>query len=105
MGKCDCVQYSVLLYAMSAAVALLLLLVVFMAVCKSKASHSRKPHPQVPIYEEMVGVNSPIQKTFQSHLEEMGSGEYKNCSRKKSNPENHYESPRRVPHPMSEPLK
>ncbi|XP_020556249.1 uncharacterized protein LOC105353906 isoform X3 [Oryzias latipes] len=104
-GECGCLQYSILLYAMSAAVALLLLHIIVVAVCKSKAKHSGKSHPQVPIYEEMVGVNSPSQKTFQSHLEEMGGGEYRNCSMKKTIPENHYESPKGILIPQNERLK
>ncbi|XP_034458468.1 cd7 antigen-like [Hippoglossus hippoglossus] len=93
---CGCSSYSTLLYALSSAVAvllLLLLLIGFLAIHKGKARRSVKARPQVPIYEEMTGVKPLARKVAPHHLEEMESSEYRNCSVKKLCPENHYESP------------
>ncbi|KAL7405347.1 hypothetical protein ABVT39_027583 [Epinephelus coioides] len=95
-GQCGCSNYSTLLYALSAAVAVLLLLLLFgfVVIYKGKARRSVKSHPQAPIYEEMTGVKPVCRKLAPHHLEEMESSEYRNCSVKKSCPENHYESPK-----------
>ncbi|XP_073325011.1 cd7 antigen-like [Pagrus major] len=96
-GQCSCSSYSSLLYALSAAVAtlLLFLLLVFVVMCKGKSRRSVKSHPQAPIYEEMAGVRSASRKLVPLHLEEMESSEYRNCPVKKSCPDNYYESPRK----------
>nr|XP_019939512.1 PREDICTED: uncharacterized protein LOC109627433 [Paralichthys olivaceus] len=94
-GNCGCSSYSTMLYALSSAVAvlLLILLIGFVVIYKGKARRSVKPRPQAPIYEEMAGVQLLARKLAPHHLEEMESSEYRNCSVKKSCPENHYESP------------
>lgn len=93
-GQCGCSNYSTLLYALSSAVAILLLLLLgFVVVYKGKAHRSVKSHPQAPIYEEMTGLQHVSQKLAPHHLEEMESSEYRNCPVKKSCPENHYEIP------------
>ncbi|XP_068448223.1 cd7 antigen-like [Clinocottus analis] len=89
-GQCGCFNYSILLYALSSAVVILLiLLLTFVALYKSKARRSVKS-PQAPIYEEMTGASG---KRRPRHLEETNLSEYTNCHVKKSCPENHYESP------------
>ncbi|XP_049428425.1 cd7 antigen-like [Epinephelus fuscoguttatus] len=95
-GQCGCSNYSTLLYALSAAVAVLLFLLLFgfVVIYKGKARRSVKSHPQAPIYEEMTGVKPVCRKLAPHHLEEMESSEYRNCPVKKSCPENHYESPK-----------
>ncbi|GLD66302.1 uncharacterized protein AKAME5_001770600 [Lates japonicus] len=93
-GQCGCSSYSTLLYALSSAVAILLLLVLigFVVMYKGKARRVES-HPQVPIYEEMAGVQPLSRKLGPRHREEMEPSEYTNCVVKKSCPENHYESP------------
>lgn len=91
-GQCGCSSSSTLLYVLTLAVAVLFLLgLVGIYLCKAR--RSVRSHPQAPIYEEMVGVQPSRRKLAPSHLEDMES-EYRNCSVKKSCPENHYESPR-----------
>ncbi|XP_071361621.1 cd7 antigen-like [Trachinotus anak] len=94
-GDCGCSSYSTLLYALSAAVAILLFIVLigFVLVYQSKARRGVKSHPPAPIYEEMAGVKPPNRKLLSHHLEEIESSEYRNCPVKKSSPENQYESP------------
>ncbi|XP_041838267.1 uncharacterized protein LOC121637957 [Melanotaenia boesemani] len=95
-GQCGCSnssssnQHTTVLYALSSAVGILLLILVGILLANCKARRSVKSSPQAPIYEEMVG--SPSQKLAPLHLEDADS-EYRNCSVKKSCPENHYESP------------
>ncbi|KAM4584434.1 cd7 antigen-like [Odontesthes bonariensis] len=89
-------SYPTLLYALSSAVGVLLLVLLvlgFVVLFKGKANRSVKSHPQAPIYEEMVGMPSQSRKLASCHLEEVESTEYRNCSVKKSCPENYYESP------------
>ncbi|CAJ1053593.1 cd7 antigen-like [Xyrichtys novacula] len=99
--QCGCSGYSTLLYALSAAVAILLLLLFIKCVlsCKGKTNRRDKSHPQIPIYEEMTGVKSESRKLAPHHLEEMDSSEYKNCDLKRSCPENYYEHPTGSLHP------
>lgn len=94
--QCGCSSYSSLLYALSSAVAvlLLLLLVGFVLFYKGKARRSVKSHPQAPIYEEMTGMQPVNRKAASHRLEEMESSEYRNCPVTKSCPENYYESPK-----------
>lgn len=102
-GQCGCSNYSTLLYALSSAVAVLLLLLFgFVVIYKGKARRSVKSHPQAPIYEEMTGMQPVSRKLPPCHLEEMESSEYRNCPVKKSCPENHYESPSGALKPRSE---
>ncbi|KAM4750314.1 cd7 antigen-like [Anableps anableps] len=94
--KCGCSSNPTLLYALSGAVGvlfLLLLVVGCVAVFKGKAQKSAKSHSQPPIYEEMIGVQSPTRKLASLRLEEVESSEYKNCPVKKASSGNHYESP------------
>nr|XP_020502982.1 uncharacterized protein LOC109994140 [Labrus bergylta] len=103
-AECGCSGYSTLLYALSAAVAVLLLLV-FLIGCvvfhRGKARRSVKSHPQVPIYEEMAGVHADSQKLAPYHLEETSSSENKIGHMKRSCPENHYERPSGCPRRVS----
>ncbi|XP_037620262.1 cd7 antigen-like [Sebastes umbrosus] len=106
-GQCGCANYSTLLYALSAAVAVLFLLLLlgFVVMYKGKARRSVKSHPQAPIYEEMTGLKPDSRKLAACHLEEMESSEYRNCSAKKTCPENHYESPSGALRPWSQSQK
>ncbi|XP_034059227.1 uncharacterized protein LOC117537924 isoform X2 [Gymnodraco acuticeps] len=99
-GQCGCSRYSILLYALSSAVVVLLFLLLlgFVVISKSKARRSVRSHPQAPIYEEMTG----SRKQAPRNLEEMEPSEYTNCSVKKSCPQNHYESPRGTLCPRTE---
>ncbi|KAM7009475.1 cd7 antigen-like [Tautogolabrus adspersus] len=103
-AECGCSGYSTLLYAVSAAVAVLLFLV-FLVGCvvfhQGKARRSVKSHPQAPIYEEMAGVHAESHKLAPYHLEEMGSSENKSSHVKRSCPENHYERPSGGPRRVS----
>ncbi|KAF1395079.1 hypothetical protein PFLUV_G00007830 [Perca fluviatilis] len=102
-GQCGCSSYSTLLYALSSAVVVLLLLILgFVVIYKGKASRSVKSHPQAPIYEEMTGLQPVSRKLAPRHLEETESSEYRNCSVKRSGTENHYESPIGALSPRSE---
>uniref|UniRef100_A0A8D0DHM0 Ig-like domain-containing protein n=1 Tax=Sander lucioperca TaxID=283035 RepID=A0A8D0DHM0_SANLU len=101
-GQCGCSNYSTLLYALSSAVAILLLILGFVVIYKGKAHRSVKSHPQAPIYEEMTGLQPVSRKLAPRHLEETESSEYRNCSVKKSYTENHYESPIGALSPRSE---
>ncbi|AWP05820.1 Hypothetical protein SMAX5B_007499 [Scophthalmus maximus] len=96
-GHCGCSSYSTLLYALSSAVALLLLLLAvvgFVLIYQGKARRrSVKSRPQAPIYEEMAGVQPLGRKVAPRHLEETEASEYRNCLVKKSCNENQYESP------------
>lgn len=101
-GQCGCSGYSSLLYALSAAVAVLLLLLLFMGcvlLCRGKARKGVKSHPQAPIYEDMAGVKTESRKLAPHLLDDMDSSEYKNCHVKKSCPENYYERPSGSLHP------
>ncbi|XP_034044154.1 cd7 antigen-like isoform X2 [Thalassophryne amazonica] len=92
-GPCSCSRYSFLLYVLSAAVAILfVLLVVLVLICRAKGRHTGKAHVQAPIYEEMSGVQ-PLRSKLVSHLEETDGSVYRNCSVKKPCLENHYETP------------
>uniref|UniRef100_A0A3B3YKP0 Ig-like domain-containing protein n=1 Tax=Poecilia mexicana TaxID=48701 RepID=A0A3B3YKP0_9TELE len=94
--RCGCSSYPTLLYALSGAVGvlfLLLLLVGCVAAWKGKTRQGAKSRSQAPIYEEMIGVQSPSRKLPAHRLEEVESTEYKNCSLKRASPGNHYESP------------
>ncbi|XP_034756132.1 cd7 antigen-like isoform X1 [Etheostoma cragini] len=104
-GQCGCSNYSTLLYALSAVVVFLLLLLIlgFVVIQKGKARRSVKSHPPAPIYEEMTGVPPVSRKLPPRHLEETESSEYRNCSVKRSCTENHYESPIGALIPKSEP--
>ncbi|TNN71021.1 hypothetical protein EYF80_018837 [Liparis tanakae] len=104
-GQCGCSDYSTLLYALSSAVALLILLLAFLAIYKVKARRGVKSHPQAPIYEEMTAARPASRKLQPRHLEETDSSEYTNCHLKKSCPENHYESHGEAPGARSEALK
>ncbi|XP_061882966.1 uncharacterized protein LOC133634038 [Entelurus aequoreus] len=88
-GQCSSSGYTTLLYALSSSVVVLLLLLATLLLCQKKACGS-KQHPQVPIYEEMVGVQTPTDKLDPLHLEEPSV--YRNCRGKKSCPENEYET-------------
>ncbi|XP_041640609.1 cd7 antigen-like [Cheilinus undulatus] len=94
-GECGCSSYSSLLYVLSAAVAVLFffLLIGCVVFHRGRARRSVKSHPQVPIYEDMAGVQADVRKLAPYHLEEIDSSEYKNCSMKRSCPENYYERP------------
>ncbi|KAM9857391.1 cd7 antigen-like [Aulostomus maculatus] len=91
-GQCGCSSYSTLLYALTSAVVILFLLLGLVLIYQN-LRHSGRSHPQAPIYEEMTGVLPLKQKLGPRHLEETESSEYFNCHKKKSCPENHYESP------------
>ncbi|MEQ2172642.1 hypothetical protein GOODEAATRI_023178 [Goodea atripinnis] len=60
---------------------------------QGKASQRPKSQSQAPIYEEMIGVQSPSRKLATLRLEEVESSEYKNCPVKKASSGNRYESP------------
>nr|XP_046266774.1 cd7 antigen-like [Scatophagus argus]XP_046266781.1 cd7 antigen-like [Scatophagus argus]XP_046266792.1 cd7 antigen-like [Scatophagus argus] len=92
-GQCGCSNYSTLLYALSSAVAVLLILLILVVIYRGKSRRSGKSRSQAPIYEEMAGVQTARGKLASQHLEEMQFSEYRNCPVKKSCPENHYESP------------
>ncbi|XP_070779249.1 cd7 antigen-like [Enoplosus armatus] len=104
-GQCGCSNYSTLLYALSSAVAVLLLFLGFVVIYQGKARRRVKSHPQSPIYEEMTGVQPVSRKLASRHLEEMECSEYRNCHVKKSCPENHYESPSGALFPRGESQK
>ncbi|CAL8328791.1 unnamed protein product [Lota lota] len=96
-GQCTCSSYSTLLYALFAAVAVMLLLLM-LVIYWVRGRIQVKPQAQVPIYEEMVGVRPPKPKqgprglgTF--HLEEADVSDYSNSLVVKPRAENHYESP------------
>ncbi|XP_032418752.1 cd7 antigen-like [Xiphophorus hellerii] len=87
--RCGCSSYPTLLYALSGAAGilfLLLLLVGCVVARKGKTRQDIKTHSQAPIYEEMIGMQSPSRKLTES-------SEYKNCPVKRASPGNHYESP------------
>ncbi|XP_029360278.1 cd7 antigen-like isoform X2 [Echeneis naucrates] len=92
---CGCSNYVTLLYVLSAVVIVFIILggFVIYKTHLGKARRSVKSHPQAPIYEEMVGVQSPRQKVASHILEEMETSEYRNCPAKRPSSENHYESP------------
>ncbi|XP_071768998.1 cd7 antigen-like [Centroberyx gerrardi] len=91
-GQCGCSSYTTLLYALSSAVAVLLILLVGTVVLyRGKGHRSVKPQPQAPIYEEMVGVQPLGRKLAPRHLEETDASAYSNCL-VKSRPENLYDS-------------
>ncbi|XP_029993474.1 cd7 antigen-like [Sphaeramia orbicularis] len=101
-GPCECTSYSALIYALSSSVAVLfILLLVLVIIHRGKRRRAVKSPPQAPIYEEMSMVQPPSRKLAPCQLAEMES-EYRNCSVKKSCPENHYESPRGPPGPRDE---
>ncbi|XP_063324690.1 uncharacterized protein LOC134628625 isoform X1 [Pelmatolapia mariae] len=90
---CGCSSYSSLLYVLSSAVGVLLLLLLLTGcvLCKGKARHNAKSHSPAPIYEEM---KSPSQKEAPLRLKDMGCSEYRDSPVKRSSSENHYETPR-----------
>ncbi|KAK0139641.1 hypothetical protein N1851_023465 [Merluccius polli] len=95
--QCNCSTYTTLLYALSAA-AVLMMLLMAVVICWIQASARVKPQAPVPVYEEMVGVRPPKPKlgrcglgTF--HLEEGEVGEYSDTPVAKHRAENHYDSP------------
>uniref|UniRef100_A0A3Q3ANB9 Uncharacterized LOC108245303 n=1 Tax=Kryptolebias marmoratus TaxID=37003 RepID=A0A3Q3ANB9_KRYMA len=89
--RCGCSSYDTLLYALSGAVGLLLVLLVgFIVKFKVKVRRSANSQPPQPIYEEMVGVQSPSQKMAPLRLEDV---DYKHVAMKRSSSENHYERP------------
>ncbi|XP_053184789.1 cd7 antigen-like [Scomber japonicus] len=92
--ECSCSSSSTLLYALSSAVVVLLLAIVFLGISLYKVRPSVKPTRQAPIYEEMTGFKALKngQKLAPNHLEDTVSV-YNNTSVKKSCLENHYESP------------
>ncbi|TKS67989.1 Trinucleotide repeat-containing gene 6C protein [Collichthys lucidus] len=92
-GQCGCSSYSTLLYALSSAVAVLVLLLGCLLIYKGKSRRSVQSHPQAPIYEDMTKVKASSQKLAPHPLEETECSEYTNCRVKKPCPENHYESP------------
>ncbi|MEQ2248728.1 hypothetical protein ILYODFUR_021909 [Ilyodon furcidens] len=94
--RCGCSTYPTLIYALTGAVGVLLLLLILVGcvvVFKGKASQRPKSQSQAPIYEEMIGVQSPSRKLATLCLEEVESSEYKNCPVKKASSGNRYESP------------
>ncbi|MEQ2207453.1 hypothetical protein XENOCAPTIV_012675 [Xenoophorus captivus] len=97
--RCGCSSYPTLIYALTGAVGVLLLLlilvgcVVVFKVSGLGASQRPKSQSQAPIYEEMIGVQSPSRKLATLRLEEVESSEYKNCPVKKASSGNRYESP------------
>ncbi|XP_061585340.1 cd7 antigen-like [Cololabis saira] len=96
-------SYPTLLYVLSAAVAVLLLLLALLGL---RLLRRGKPQagskPAAPIYEEMVGVKG---RKLPSHLaDDADASEYKNYQLRKSCPGNHYESPSGALGPRSDPL-
>lgn len=73
-------------------------------LCDSQGKFRRsvKPNTQSPVYEEMAGLQAATQRLTLRHLEEKEASEYRNCSVKKSCPENHYETPRGALSPRKE---
>ncbi|XP_068177057.1 cd7 antigen-like isoform X2 [Antennarius striatus] len=100
--QCGCTRYSTLLYALFAAVAVLLILLVFLLVYQRKTHRSVKPHAQPPIYEEMSGVQTTSRKLVPLHLGEVEASENRNRLVMKSCAGNHYESPRGAVAPQKE---
>ncbi|XP_038129443.1 uncharacterized protein LOC119775518 [Cyprinodon tularosa] len=103
-NRCVCSSYPTLLYALSGAVGVLILLLILVgcvALSKGKARQSPKSNSPAPIYEEMIG--SPRRKLAPLQLEDVESSEYKNCPLKRSSPGNHYESPTGALFPSRDP--
>ncbi|KAL1005943.1 hypothetical protein UPYG_G00065970 [Umbra pygmaea] len=79
--SCSCDSYAPLLYALSAAVGLLLILLVALVLGKFRGNRVK---PQASIYEEMVGVQSPKKNVKAApsylraplHLEEIDASTY-----------------------------
>ncbi|KAM4603871.1 cd7 antigen-like [Polymixia lowei] len=105
--QCSCSNYTTLLYILSVAAALLFFILIGLLLIYRGKSHDRvKPQPQVPIYEEMVGVKSRHPKKAPCHpgdlhLEEPDTSVYCN-SLLKSRPENHYETSNGAYSPLQE---
>ncbi|XP_036393022.1 cd7 antigen-like [Megalops cyprinoides] len=100
---CSCSSYPPLLYAISAAVGLLLLILICLGATQCcKSCKQRKPQTLVPIYEEMAGVQPANGKAPRSHLETLHQEEtdHSMYASMNDNPqikqrqENHYVSPR-----------
>ncbi|XP_008314953.1 cd7 antigen-like [Cynoglossus semilaevis] len=95
---CSCSTYSTLLYALSSATVLLLLLLLSIGsvvICKGRKGIRQEVRSLSPgpIYEEMVAMKPQSPKPAFKQLEEAESSEYRNCSVNKSCPQNHYEIP------------
>ncbi|XP_051940084.1 cd7 antigen-like [Hippocampus zosterae] len=87
-GQCGCSSYPTLLYALSSAVLVLIVLLALMLIYHKRARSRAASRPPAPIYEEMTGV-----KTFSAKLDDTEVSEYRNSKVKKNCPENHYETP------------
>ncbi|XP_077381076.1 cd7 antigen-like isoform X2 [Festucalex cinctus] len=87
-GPCNCSNYPTLLYALSSAVLVLIVLLALLLVYHKRARSRAASRPPAPIYEEMAGV-----KTLSGKLDDVEVSEYRNCKVKKNCPENHYETP------------
>ncbi|XP_061536534.1 cd7 antigen-like [Phycodurus eques] len=87
-GPCGCSNYPTLLYALSSAVLVLIVLLMLTLIYHKRARSRAASRPPAPIYEEMAGV-----KTLSTKLDDCEVSEYRNCKRKKTCPENHYETP------------
>ncbi|KAL2087044.1 hypothetical protein ACEWY4_018103 [Coilia grayii] len=74
---CTCSSYHILLYAISGAVGLLLIIILGLTVAYcGKARNGSKPQPPVPIYEEMAGLQSGNGKAFCDLQGGFGESEY-----------------------------
>ncbi|XP_072320014.1 cd7 antigen-like [Eucyclogobius newberryi] len=94
--QCGCSSYSTLIYALSAAVAVTLaLLVVVVLVYRGNRPSVKTTHTTAPIYEEMTGLQPNCPKRSRGPTDEPLT-DYRNISLKDSCPENHYESPSRA---------
>ncbi|XP_057700572.1 cd7 antigen-like [Corythoichthys intestinalis] len=87
-GPCGCSNYATLLYALSSAVVVLLVLLTLIFIYHKRAQRLAASRPLVPIYEEMTGVKNLGAKQDDDEL-----SVYKNGGVKKSCPLNHYETP------------
>uniref|UniRef100_A0A3Q2YB44 Uncharacterized LOC109511143 n=1 Tax=Hippocampus comes TaxID=109280 RepID=A0A3Q2YB44_HIPCM len=87
-GPCGCSSYPTLLYALSSAVLVLIVLLALILIYHKRARSRAASRPPAPIYEEMTGV-----KTFSAKPDDTEVSEYRNCKVKKNCPENHYETP------------
>ncbi|XP_061685392.1 cd7 antigen-like [Syngnathoides biaculeatus] len=86
-GPCGCSNYPTLLYALSSAVLVLIVLLTLMLIYHKRARSRAASRPAVPIYEEMAGVKT------RDKLDDGEGSEYRNCKMKKTCTENHYETP------------
>ncbi|KAJ8264075.1 hypothetical protein GJAV_G00144810 [Gymnothorax javanicus] len=96
--QCSCPDYPPVLYAISAAVGLLLLIILGLVASHcGKPCGRNKPHTLVPIYEEMIGRQPSNGKGPHCHLDSSGQEEgdtavYTNPPMKRRQ-ENHYANP------------